>query len=155
MLFPTVLSFYSCISFLSISIQPWTDGDMFVRLLSNVHIVVLFWLATFWLIVVYILQFNINWCIIVHAPTNIIRYERWPQAASTWQQWHKLRANVEQRSYDDKHAMGVLLVWVLLIVISWRCLFRRRLFIKFGGSYRVRRRRRWLRAPYDWHHRHR
>ena len=92
---------------------------------------------------IYILQFNINWCIIVHAPTNIIRYERWPQAASTWQQWHKLRANVEQRSYEDKHAMGVLLVWVLLIVISWRCLFRRRLFIKFGGSYRVRRRRRW------------
>jgi len=41
---------------------------------------------------IYILQFNINWCIIVHAPTNIIRYERWPQAASTWQQWHKLRA---------------------------------------------------------------
>ena len=75
----------------------------------------------------------------------IIRYERCSRAHFTWHQRHTLRANNIKRDHTTTGRDGGATRLGLLIVISWRCLFRRLLFHKFRRKvYRVRRRRRWL-----------
>jgi len=67
----TILSFHSCHVFSPhvISTPPDLTPHSSYQLLSNViYIVILFWLATFWLIVVYFNMYNII-CLDVHAPT--------------------------------------------------------------------------------------
>ena len=113
----TFLAFHSCHVFSPhvISIQPLdlTPHSSY-QLLSNVmYIVILFWLATFWLIVVY----NIIALTYVHQHYGTHFFEHSArnddhEPPFTWHQRHKTIANNKERSYDDKHAMGVLLVWV-------------------------------------------
>jgi hypothetical protein len=119
--FPTIFSFY-CWVYLFLWYKPWIKHVPHLH--NEMYIVILFWFATFWLIVV--LKYNINqWVIIIYAPTfdcisyDIIRYERRPRAPAftSWHQRHKLRANNKERSYDDKHAWECY--WFGSIIISW------------------------------------
>ena len=97
-----------------ISTPPDLTPHSSYQLLSNVmYIVILFWLATFWLIVVY----NIIALTYVHQHYGTHFFEHSArnddhEPPFTWHQRHKTIANNKERSYDDKHAMGVLLVWV-------------------------------------------